>query len=543
MSNILDVTGGIQQVLTNFGLGASWDLAKCSYIAPSGAISGRDSGSRFSLGTSSLISDVIEAERTVTFLDTGVLNSLDLSVFPTVELAKNFLVNYLTKANADRSGRTLLSSLNTKVENNIISYQLPSGKQIPRTWGTKFTKFQVNTMICGYGYLDKVKRLVQLASYNSDLTGGTFNHPIYGTFNNTHISDVTIKEDGTVFNGSLLTITFISSDTYTKNKSEETSTEQQTLALILGINSVVQGLATSSSLLSRIQAILQPILPSGETIQLETSGVNSIEGVINSGLGSSNDSWNTPPSDGADNTAEIVGGKLTVKYNEKQFNSPIFTEDVSVAMKIIVSDTYPDLVVALSELKRLNINVDFNWELNVQLIMNYLCSYAEISVEGYGDGFISDTTTTTEQTTNIVNLVYYTESTDNRGNIVTVEKQIVSETSGVYTIEVNTTTNILLNTPTDILTIQGYINEVISFLSVMVALESDKLQEISNLVASIENLFEVAKLARGVSITLDRQESISSLAIVFNTTVKDILAKNPQLIANKPLLRGMVLEV
>ena len=385
---IQDFTGGVNQLLENFGLGSSWNLSVCKYVAPNDPDN-----------------PTPEKDRTITFYDACFLAQLDLSVFPTAELLFQGIIDYKTKSSADSSGKTKLLDEALRLTNNIQRYQLPSGREIIRTWGTKATSFQMTTLLCGAGYLEKLKLLSQIVSTNSDLVGGTLYHPVLGELPNTHIVQLTTNESAKAFNGSIVTIEFITESVYDASLAKPPSLASTILGYIQKVVGLAQTISTLANVKEQLNVAFSPLL------RLAGGG-------------------STSPT--------VSGGKAVVLFTTPTFLSPLITAEGAGGVAATPSN---EEEASLFELEANGIPTDFDLVYNTRLVFENLTRFGNLNINGYGSGYISEEATSAEYVISIANFVYSENSISADGTITQIYRKLDGVKDGLYVVDVTTITS------------------------------------------------------------------------------------------------------
>lgn len=491
MASFFNVTGNLQTLLNNFGIGNTWELAegKLVFPTPDGRAGDRDT--------------------TITFVDVSKLAGLDLSVFPTLELATSAIRDYLTKSGADRSGSTNTLESNVLQQNNIISYQLPNGVEIVRSYGTKATQITLKIVLNQSSYLDKLQKLYQLSSQNTGFTGITLYHPTLGVFNNCQIKSLNANESGTMFKGSVIDIQLTTSSVFNPTTVPAPSPANTVLGYIQRAIGILQTLSTLVNTGQQIGVALAPLL--------NLAGDPSIPKTVN-----------------------FSGNSVSVNFDEVSYTNPNIGDEISGSAKFTNSEN-TELSSAIDQLTRAGVPIDYNLTVNVNVLLEQMTQLNNIVVGGYGTGSISQSSTTTEKVASIANLVYSETRENSNGTLTIITRSVAGYDNGLYNITVTTSTVYPVDSP-NLSSIKSSINKMISYLGVVSNVIPTSYSDCASLIATMENFYIYTQTSNNV-VTLDRNMTLIELAIQYETTTAAILRYNDTLIGHKLLYSGMTIYI
>ena len=487
MISFFNATGGLQNLLDNFGIGDTWELAEGKLVFPTidGQIGNKDT--------------------TITFLDISILSGLDLSLFPTLDLATNAILNYLNKITTDDLGSTNTLQSNIIQKNNILTYQLPNGQELVRSYGNKATEITLKIVLNESSYLNKLQKLYQMSSQNTGFVGITLYHPTLGIFNNCQIKAINSSENGNMFKGSIVDIELVTSSVFNPTTVTPTSTANTILGYIQKAIGIIQTLPTLIDTGEQIGVALSPLL--------NLAGDSSVA-----------------------KTTSFSGSSIIVGFDKVSYSNSDIGNEIEGGAKF-TNDKNIEISSAISQLTDEGIPIDYDLNTNVNIILEKLTQLNNVSAGGFGTNSISKSTSYEEQDSDISNLIYSETHENSDGTITTITRSVTSYTNGVYNIEVTTSILYPIENP-NLSTIKSSINEMISYLSVLSNLIPTSYGDCASLISTLEDFYIFTQTSNDV-ITLDRNMTLIELAILYNTSTLRLLQYNDDLIGHNLLQKGM----
>ena len=380
-----------------------------------------------------------------------------------------------------------------------MRYRRPNGSPILQHWGSEVSTFRVTTLLSGDGYLEKLRYLQQLLVIDTTDIGGDFHHPLYGKFAQTFVEEYSITTVPAPFNASLVEITFITAN-----------------------NGV--GVAIKATTLSKINTFINNAL-----------NVASLVGSIGT-----------------------LEAQLKTLYPSSFFPSSSFAGSANEFIQVEnISDTHlkgrstnlqetnPKLSDAVFKLNSSKIPLDYDPEIETQVIIEKCCQYANITVAGYGQGGLSSTT---QENLNVINTATYvnTSTTSIDGTITAISYQTIgSNSDGTSILQKSTTVTNPVTKPDNASSLKSSVNNLVTFGGVMSKLYPELYYSYTALISSVEELVdEVFKSGSDTQYTLKQDDIPVKVAFQFGMDIKDFFALNSNiLIGHRPLNKGMSVTV